>query len=181
VLGLASGGAVVRLTNVMRPAVPADLDFGRDAEVSLVEIFWGYLECGELRNGGRRAQSAGLDVFDLVIRDKVLCHATDGERKCFFHETVMFELVRVGEAAYEAPLALFFIYLLVGLGPAEARVVVFPRVLRGCAFRPTVSSASLVRLTIEEKVAEDAARRPVEAIRPALDARLVLVKDEDRA
>lgn len=81
VIGFAAGGGVVRLTDVVRPAVPAELDFGRDAEVGLVEVFRRDLKCGELGDGGRRAQSAGLDVFDLVIGDKVLCYATDGERE----------------------------------------------------------------------------------------------------
>lgn len=42
-----------------------------------------------------------------------------------------------------------------------------------------MASAALVRLAVEEKVAEDAGGAPEEAVCPALDATLLLVKDKD--
>lgn len=73
------------------------------------------------------------------------------------------------------------------LGPAEAGVGTvgvhggFPRLLLGLFLCTAVSRAALVGLAVEEKVAEDAGGRPEEAVSPAFDAGLVLVKDKDGA
>ena len=44
-----------------------------------------------------------------------------------------------------------------------------------------MARTALIRLAIEQEIAEDAGGRPEEAICPALDTGLVLVEDEDGA
>jgi hypothetical protein len=151
------------------PTVSAYLDLGRDPEVGLVKIFWGNLESGNFWVGRRRAKAAALDVFNFVVGDKVLRYTANREGKRlrgkvvnknwifattvstthFLHETIRLKLVGVGKGAHETAFALFLPRLLVVLGPAEAPVIVFPRVLGRCSFCTTMARAALVGLAIE--------------------------------
>jgi hypothetical protein len=114
----------------------------------------------------------------------------------FLHETIWFELVAVGEAAHQRPLALF-VHAAVSwftLGSTQGltvklagsgRYAICSRIcgIRWLAIGSTtfMARASLVRLAIEQKVPQDATGTPEKAVGPALDPTLVLIEYEHRS
>jgi hypothetical protein len=159
--------------------------------VRLVEVLWTDVKGSELGQRGRGTKTTLLDIFDFVVRDKVLRDPAYGEGEGLFHEAIGFELVAVGETADEDPFALSVQAEGTGfaLGSAErlaleaGAVHVVLGVLVDYLWRvgthPSVTCAALVSFAVEKKVAENARWAPEEAVCPALDATLVLVKDED--
>lgn len=106
------------------------------------------------------------------------------------HHASGFELVAVGQAADKAPLPLPVHSHSTGLalGPAErltlrldtvhAEVFLMDLPMDLSVGRP-VSSASLLCFAIEKEITKNTAWTPEEAVRPTLDAALILVKDKD--
>lgn len=177
--------------------------------MGLVEVLWADVERREFGQRGRRTQAALFDILYLVVGDEVLRNAAYGEGEGLaerrekveergegtmtdlFHEAVGLELVAVGEAADEDTFTLSVEAerARLALGPAEGlaleacAVHVVLRVLVdglwGLCTHASVAGTTLVRFAVEEKVAKDAGGAPEEAVCPALDATLVLVKDKD--
>lgn len=73
------GFSVVGFASVPRYAIYTYLDFGRVAEVRLIEVLGRNVERGKLWQRRRRPQAALLNVLDLVVRDEVLRDARDCE------------------------------------------------------------------------------------------------------
>jgi hypothetical protein len=69
---------ILRLSGIPLPPAPPHVYHWRNAEIRVVEVLGRDFKCGELENGGGRAETAALNVGMLVVSE-VLGHAGDDE------------------------------------------------------------------------------------------------------
>jgi hypothetical protein len=110
------------------------------------------------------------------------------------HQAIWLELVAVRQATHESPLTMLINAHLttITLRPAECLALELDAVniilgllidvrRRRIGPHPSVTSSSLIRLAIEQEVAQNATRTPEKPVRPTLDAALILVKHKHRS
>lgn len=143
---------------------------------------------------GRGDESAGHDILDAVVAYEVVRNAVVGDADGFLDEAIDLEGIRVDERANQRPLGIFADGRMVqggsrGSKVAHARsrkaIILGDSCWRALLLlqRPLLFARrkGLLELSIDEKVSEDAARAPRDAIGPAFDAGSVLFIDEDAA
>jgi hypothetical protein len=122
----------------------------------------------------------------------MLGNAADSQGKSLFHHPTRLEFIAVRQAADQAPFALSVDPQPGGLPAGTAKRLAFrfggSGAISACwiALIAVIASAPVTRATflgfaIEQEIAQYPAWTPKKAIRPTLDAALVLVKDEHGA